>query len=368
MKVTIRLLLVALFLGAIFGGIFGWKHLQEQRMAEQADQPQPPATVTATEAEQTSWRPAIRAVGSVNATEGIDITTEVAGKISEIAFESGARVAAGETLLRLDDSVDQAALAGLRADRELARVQFERTSDLLPRRAVSQSEFDEAKARYDASRAAVSEQQARIAKKTIKAPFDGLLGLAQVDNGEYLTPGQPIVTLTALDPVYVDYSVPERRFSELEVGQAVQVSVAAYPDRTFEGEISAIDSGIQEGTRSVQVRATLPNPEDALRPGMFARVATLLPETGAIVTVPRTAISYNTYGDFVFLITEDERGRQVVQRRAVSTGSSREGRVEVAEGLEAGEQVVRAGLVKLRDGQPVTIDNSVELDTEITGE
>jgi len=368
MKVTIRLFLVVLFLGAVFGGIFGWKHLQDQRMAEQANQPQAPATVTTARAQQTSWRPAIHAVGSVNATDGIDVTTEVAGKISEITFDSGTRVEAGETLLRLDDSVDQAALAGLRADRELARVQFERTSDLLPKRAVSQSQFDEAKARYDAARAAVAEQQAQIAKKAVKAPFDGLLGLRQVDNGEYLTPGQPIVTLTALDPVYVDYSVPEQRFSELEVEQAVQVSVAAYPGRTFEGQISGIDSGIDEGTRSVQVRATLPNPGDALRPGMFARVATLLPETGAIVTVPRTAISYNTYGDFVFLVTEDDQGQQVVQRRAVSTGSSREGRVEVTEGLEAGQQVVRAGLVKLRDGQPVIIDNSVELDTEITGE
>jgi membrane fusion protein (multidrug efflux system) len=202
----------------------------------------------------------------------------VAGSASSIEFESSTRVSAGDVLLRLDDSIDRAALSGLVADRQLARVQFERASNLLPRKAVSQSEFDEAKARYDAAQAKVAEQQARIAKKTIRAPFDGLLGLRQIDQGEYLTPGQTIVALQALDPIYVDYSVPERQFSAVSVDQPVEVTVDAYPGRVFSGRVTAIDSGVDEGTRSVDVRATLDNPEGVLRPGMLAEVRTLVDE------------------------------------------------------------------------------------------
>ncbi len=365
MKVFTRLILVLIFLAAVLGGIFGWKYYQFQQMSAQLSQPQPPATVSATRAREASWQPSIRAVGSLTAVNGIDITTEVAGKVRALAFESGARVSAGDTLVRLDDSVDRAALDGLVADRELARVQFERSSNLLPKRAVSQSQFDEAKAKYQAAQAQVAEQQARLAKMTITAPFDGLLGISQVDVGEYLSPGQKIVTLTTLDPIYVDYAVPERRFSELSVGRAVEVRVDAYPGRTFSGEISAIDSGVDEGTRTVDVRATLRNENRALRPGMFAEVETLEPRKRNVVTVPRTAVSTNTYGDFVFAITENDAGDLVAQRRSVTTGVSRDGRIEITDGLAGGDRVVSAGLVKLRDGQKVTIDNGVSLDGEV---
>lgn len=368
MKVIVRLFLVVVFLGVVFGGIFGWKYLQMQEMAKQANQPQPPATVATAKAHEVSWRPDIQSVGSISPVQGIEITTEVAGKISEVSFESSSRVENGDVLVRLDDSVDQATLRGLKANRELARVQFERTANLLPRRAVSQSQYDEAKARYEAARAQVAEQEARIAKKVIRAPFDGLLGIKQVDQGEYITAGQPLVTLTALNPIYVDYSVPERRFDDLGNGQTVRIRVSAYPERQFEGEITAIDSGIDEGTRSVSVRATLPNPDDLLRPGMFARVQTLMPEERTVVVVPRTAISYNTYGDFVYVVTDSEDGQRIVRRRTVTTGTTQSGNVEIIEGLSAGEEVVRAGLVKLRDGQRVTIDNSTALDGEVSGE
>ncbi|MCS4504190.1 efflux RND transporter periplasmic adaptor subunit [Arhodomonas aquaeolei] len=368
MKVIIRLFLVVVFLGFVFGGIFGWKYLQMQEMAKQANQPQPPATIATATAREVSWRPGIQSVGSVSPVQGIEITTEVAGKISEVSFESSSRVKDGDVLVQLDDSVDQASLRGLKADRELARVQFERNANLLPKRAVSQSQYDEAKARYEAARAQVAEQEARIAKKVIRAPFDGLLGIKQVDQGEYITAGQSLVTLTALDPIYVDYAVPERRFGDLRNGQTVQIRVSAYPERQFEGEITAIDSGVDEGTRSVNVRATLPNPDDVLRPGMFARVQTLMPEERTVVVVPRTAISYNTYGDFVYVVTGNDGGQRVAKRRAVTTGATQSGSVEITDGLSAGEEVVRAGLVKLRDGQPVTVDNSTALDGEVSGE
>jgi membrane fusion protein (multidrug efflux system) len=367
MRFIFRLFLVVVLLGGIFGGIYYLKYQQGQRMAAMQAAPQPPASVAATEARAERWQPAIQAVGSLVAVNGVAITTEVAGTVQGFEFESGQRVSTGDVLLRLEDSIDRAAVRGLIADRELARTQFERAGELLPRRAISQSEYDETRFRHEGAQARVAEQQARLAKKTIRAPFDGLLGLRLVDIGEFVSPGGAIVELQALDPIYVDYSVPERDFRNLSVGQDVALRVAAYPEREFSGAVSAIDSGVDEGTRSVTVRATLDNPDHALRPGMFAEVRTLRPEMRDVVTVPRTAISFNTYGDFVFVINGGEGGQLTVSRRQVTTGVVREGRIEVTEGLEAGDRVVRAGLLKLREGQPIQIDDSVPLDdAEVT--
>ncbi len=362
MRTAIRLVIVVIFLAVVFGGIFGWKYVQNQRAAEQQAAPPAAATISSAEARNEQWRPAILAVGSLTAVNGIVVTTEVAGIVRELPFESGQRVDTGEVLVRLDDSVDQAALRGLIADQELARVEFERSSNLLPRRAVSQSQFDEVQARYEGAQARVAQQQATLAKKTVRAPFSGLLGIREADIGEYLSPGDMVVMLQALDPIYLDYSIPARQFSSVSVGQEVEAQLDAYPEQIFRGEITAIDSGIDEGTRSVLVRATLDNPGNRLRPGMFAEVRTLEPDTRQVVTVPRTAISYNTYGDFVFVLEENDDGQMMARRQQVETGTVREGRVEVVTGLEPGQRVARAGLVKLRDGQPVEIDDSVVLD------
>lgn len=366
MRVFIRLLIVILFLGVV-GGVIGYlKYDQIQEMQAKMSEPRPPATVTATEAKSETWQVSLSSTGSVEAVNGIEVTTEVAGKVERIAFESSQRIDEGEVLVELDSSVDQAALQELIANRDLAKTQFDRNANLLPRNAISQSQYDESKSRYDAAKAAVAEQRARIAKKTIRAPFEGLLGLRQVDQGEYINPGDPVVALQALNPIYVDYTVPEAQFSAISVGQSVEVRVDAYPERTFSGEISAIDADVNEGTRSVDVRATLDNPDDLLRPGMFARVQTVERQSRDVVTVPRTAISFNTYGDFVFLIQPVEDGDGLkVTRKQVETGRTRDGRIAVTEGLETGERVVRAGLVKLRNDQNVTIDNSVELDHEL---
>jgi membrane fusion protein (multidrug efflux system) len=365
MRVFIGLLIVVLFLGALGGGIAYWKYEQIQQMQAKMSKPQPPATVAATEARSETWQVSLSSTGSVNAINGIEVTTEVAGKVERIAFESSQRIDQGEVLVELESSVDRAALDGLIAERDLAQTRFERNANLLPRNAISQSQYDESKSRYDAAKAAVAEQRARIAKKTIRAPFDGLLGFRQVDQGEYINPGEAIVAIQALDPIYVDYTVPEAQFSAISVGQTVEVRVDAYPDRTFTGEISAVDADVNEGTRSVDVRATLDNPQDALRPGMFARVQTVERNKKDVVTVPRTAVSFNTYGDFVFRITEGEDDQLKVSRKQVTTGRTRDGRVAVTKGIEPGDRVVRAGLVKLRNGQNVTIDNSVELDDTV---
>ncbi|WP_275098584.1 efflux RND transporter periplasmic adaptor subunit [Sedimenticola hydrogenitrophicus] len=357
-----RLIIVLLLFGAAAAGVGYWKFQQFQQMNAQLTAPRPPAVIASARVRQENWQPMLRAVGSLRAQSGIEITNEVPGMVSLINFDSGQQVTAGEALLRLEDSVELATLESLKADQRLAEVQFRRTAELMPKQAVSKSEFDIAKATYESAQAKVAQQQATVRKKVIRAPFVGILGIRQVDQGQYLPAGTPIVSLQALDPLYVDYALPEREFSRVAPGQVVRLRVAAYPDAPFSGRVSAIDAGVDEGSRSIRVRATVPNPDQRLRPGMFAEVETLMREEMAVLTVPRTAISYNTYGNFAYVIGEAEGGGLRVQRRQVETGAVREGRVAVIRGLAAGERVVRAGLVKLRDGQPVTIDDSVELD------
>ena len=361
-----RLILVVLLLVVIFGGIFGWKFYSGQQMAAMMSRPQPPVTVASAEVELQTWQPYLQAVGSVEAIQGVSVTTEVPGQVSEILFESGRKVEAGEIILLLDDSVDQADLDGLIAQQTLAKLQFERNRKLLKDRSVSRSDYDTSRAQLDGAQATVAAKRATISKKKIRAPFSGQLGIIQVDPGEYLSPGARIVPLQALDPVYVDYALPERHFGQVKVGQSVKVEVQAYPGNIFEGTVTAINPGIDPGTRSIRLRATLDNPDHLLRPGMFAEVRTVLPASTGILTLPRTAITYNPYGASVFIILEKE-GAQVVQRRRVKTGEVREGRVEILEGLQAGDDVVAAGQVKLRNDQRVTIDNSVQLNAETHG-
>ncbi|MBD3620251.1 MAG: efflux RND transporter periplasmic adaptor subunit [Chromatiales bacterium] len=358
-----RLLIVLALFVAIFGPIAAWKAFSFHMMNKMLSQPQPPAVIAATEVREETWQPALEAVGSLVAENGITVTTEMAGKVAEIRSPSGSLVAKGDVLLTLDDSVERAALAALRADARLARVKFDRAADLLPKRAISQAEYDERQAAWESAEALAEAEAARIKRMTIRAPFSGQLGIVEVSLGEYLQPGDPIVSLQALDPIFVDYTLPERYFPRLAVGQTVNLSVDALPDETFTGQVSALESGIDAGTRTIKVRATLANPEGRLRPGMFAEVQTVEGREERVLTVPRTAVSFNTYGDFIFVIEAGEgEGALVARRRQVTTGESREGHVVITRGVEAGERVVRAGLVKLRDGQAVTIDNSVELD------
>ncbi len=361
-----RLILVILFLLVIFGGIFGWKYYRGLQMAAMMSRPPPPAVIAAAEVSVESWQPYMHAVGSVTATQGIFVTTEVAGQVSEILARSGQRVNAGEVLLRLDDSVDKADLRGLIAQRTLARLQFERARKLLEDKTVSRSDYDASRANLDSARAAVAAKRALIRKKTIRAPFGGQLGITDINLGQYLSPGDAIVSLQALDPIYVDYNLAERHLAQVRVGQAVEVKVQAWSDRRFTGVISVINPGIDTGTRTLRLRATLDNPDQLLRPGMFAEVSTVLPLRNNILTLPRTAVTYNPYGESVFVLQQQDTGL-VVQNRPVKTGEVRAGRVEIIEGLQAGEQVVAAGQNKLRNGQRVTVDNSVPLLGQVNG-
>ncbi|HSO82760.1 efflux RND transporter periplasmic adaptor subunit [Thiocapsa sp.] len=350
----VRILLVSMVLAAVIGALAYLKYSQIQSEIAMFSQPMPAPTVTAVTVETTAWEPALEAVGTLQAIQGVEVNNEVAGQVTAIEFESGAMVKKGDILVRLADEVDRADLEGLQAAERLAQIKVDRNRSLLKDRAVAQGDFDEISAQLDQARAQVKAKQATIEKKTIRAPFDGQLGIRRIDLGQFLAEGSSIVPLQTLDPIYVDYSLPERHLGLLAVGQQVQVRVSAHPDRTFDGVIQVISPGIDQGTRNVRVRAGLSNPDLALRPGGFARVATLLPREDAVITIPREAVAFNTYGDAVFVIREED-GKTLVERRQVRTGAVRGEEIAVLDGLAAGERVVSSGQVKLGNAQEVRI-------------
>jgi membrane fusion protein (multidrug efflux system) len=353
----LRLFFVLALLAVIFGGIFGWKHHQQQQAAAMQGPP-PPANVAYVDVETRRWQPRLRAVGTLVASNGIDVTAEVSGVVREILFESGQPVAAGDVLVRLDDAVDQAELQGLQAEQKLAQIKYQRLSTLIKERSVSQSDVDEARAELDNMTAQVASKRALIDKKTVRAPFDGRLGIRAVDLGEFVQPGVALVPLQSIEQLYVDFSLPERQLPRVAIGQRVEVTATAAPGERFEGRVAAINPGIDVATRTVKLRADLPNPEGALRPGMFAEVALEQPAREGVITIPRTAISFAPYGDSVFVINEGEGGL-TVQRQPVETGNVDGDLVEIVTGLEPGQRIVLAGHQKLRNGQGVELDNSV---------
>ncbi|MCG6942810.1 MAG: efflux RND transporter periplasmic adaptor subunit [Thiohalocapsa sp.] len=366
-----RLLLVFVVLAALVGGLAFMKYEQFTKQMAQYAKPRPPATVSEVQVESSTWQPKLEAIGSVRAVQGVMVNNEVAGQVEAIRFESGDRVRTGQALVQLDTDVDEADLKGLEASLELAEIKLKRNTKLLRDRAVSQGDFDEISAALTRARAAVAAKQALIDKKTIRAPFDGVLGIRQVNLGQYLSEGSDIVGLEALNPVFVDYKLPERYLSDLHGKQPVEVRVAAYPDQMFSGHIQAISPSVDKVTRNVQVRAELKNPDGRLRPGMFAKVGTLLPQRDHVLTLPRRAVSFNTYGDSVFVIQKgseakagggqeaqsggEQGAKLTVTRKQIRTGSVRGERVEVLSGLAEGERVVLAGHQKLRNGAEVRI-------------
>jgi membrane fusion protein (multidrug efflux system) len=361
-----RLLLVVIALAILFGGIFGWKYWAAQKAAAMMAGGMPPSVIAAEEVRREQWQPTLDAIGNLVATQTVLVASEIEGQVKTIHFESGSTVEAGVELVTLDDDVDQAELAGLEAEKRLAEIQFERTRKLLKDKTISRSEYDEAKATLDNAAAQVRSQQARIARKHIHAPFSGQLGIRKVDIGQYLAAGDAIVSLQANHPIYADYSLPERYLNDLSISQAVEVRVQAFPGQVFSGKIEAISPRIETASRSVPVRAILQNEQLQLRTGMFAEVRTLLPPRSNVLTIPEQAISYNPYGDSVFVV-EEKDGSLSVQKRQIETGAVRNGRAEVLSGLDDGERIVTAGHNKLRNGMAVTIDNSVELDGKVTG-
>lgn len=354
----IRLAIVLVLLALVFGGIFGLKYNQAKQ--SQGGGP-PPAVVASTQVRTEQWQPEIAAAGSLVASAGVFVTNEVAGQVAEIRIESGQLVNKGDLLVKLDDQTDRAQLDALVAEQQLAQVRFDRVSRLLKDNMVSRSDFDEAKSNFDIAQARVASQRALVEKKTIRAPFSGRLGIREINIGQYLAPGSQIVSLQAFNPIYADFTLPERFLSQLSTGQMVNVKVQAYRDQTFKGSITAVEPRIETRTRNLRVRATLKNPKGELQPGMFADVTVVSREKREVLTLPRVALTYAPYGDSVFVI-EESNGAMIARQKQIQTGETHSDRVEIVAGLQEGDTVVSTGQVKLRDGQPVKINNSVDLE------
>lgn len=365
-----RMFIMAAALLLVFGGIFGWKaFIGFQIEKALSNREPPPVTVATTQAERKVWQSKLQATGSLQSVRGVDVTTEVAGKVAAIEFESGQAAKQGDVLIRLDSQVDRAELQGLQADAEEARLNLERKQELVDRELGSQASLDTARAQYQRARAAVRSKQVLINKKTIEAPFDGVLGIRQVDLGEYLAPGTAVVPLQTLDPIYLDFSLPQQQFDKVREGQTVRLVLEgvrnqALDDEGFTGTIIAISPKVESGTRSFGLRAQVENPNRRLRPGMFGRVEVILDDSREVITLPQTAITYNPYGNTVFKVVEEnaEGSEEPVLRAKrvnVRTGETRADQVQILAGLEPGEEVVVAGQLKLRGGDRINVDNSV---------
>lgn len=360
-------------LAIVFGAIFGYQAFVAYKIEQaMSNRPPPVETVTATHAKLLEWQPKLTAVGTLSAVQGIMITAQTSGEVVEIAVESGARVEEGQLLVRIDASVAQAELRGLQAQARLAQLELQRQRRLLERNAVSQASVDVAESKLEQARARVAAQQARLADKTIEAPFPGQLGIFRVDPGEFVTVGEPIVTLQSLAPINVDFAVPQQELGPLREGLLVKASLEAFGPTAFTGPIIAISPKVNPATRSASVRARLPNDERLLRPGMFVDVTVRLPGERKVVTLPQTAITYNPYGDSVFLIREErtDQGETILRayRKLVETGETRGDLVQIIEGVEPGDRVVTSGQLKLHNGSIVKINNTVTPTSDPTPE
>ena len=349
-------------------GIAVWKVWQIRAgMAQAAKFAQPRTAVTTAVAKTERWQPVLSAVGSLKAVNGVTVSTDLAGIISQIAFLSGATVKKGDLLVKLDSLQEEAQLHSAEARRNLAKLSLDRQRNLRSSGAVWQSDYDSAESEFNQAAAAVDEANALIARKTITASFDGLLGIRQVDLGQYLNVGAPIVQLQSTDPIYVNFALPQENLEQIAVGKKLRVSATGVASNQFEGEITAIDSRLDESTRSIMIQGTVRNAEGRLRPGMFVNVEALLPEKD-VISIPSSSISYAPYGDSVFIVKEkrgpDGKPGKEAQQQFVKTGPSRGDQVSIVSGVKEGDEVVSSGVFKLRSGIAVLVNNSVQPDNE----
>jgi len=356
-----RMIVMILALAVVFGGVFGAKYyigqMIQQKMAERKP---PPVAVTTIEASARTWQPRLHAVGSLKATKGVAISPELAGRVTELGFESGQAVSQGELLVALNTETEAAELDRLQARKELAETQLRRQRRLIRQNQTSQAAVDEAAAQVKTLTAQIERERTLIAKKRIRAPFDGVVGIRRVDLGQFVDPGEPLVTLQDLAPLYADFTLPQEDLAQVTEGMSVALTVDTYPGETFTGEITAIDPQVAEDTRNFSVRATVANADGRLRPGMFADVAVQLPAKREVVTLPQTAVTTNPYGESVFIVQAPEGdGPPTVTKRFVTTGDRRGDQVAISEGVEPGETVVTSGQLKLREGARIQVNNEV---------
>ncbi|HVS26777.1 MAG TPA: efflux RND transporter periplasmic adaptor subunit [Burkholderiales bacterium] len=360
-----RMLIVITGLALVFGGIFGWKAYVGHVIAKQmANQEPPPVTVSSATAGKEIWQSELTAVASLAAVRGVNVSPEVAGMVVKINFESGQEFKSGQLLAQLDDAADRAELTKLKAQAELDNLNLKRQQDLVAKHFVSEANLDAALSQYKQDQAQVLNKEILIGKKAIKAPFSGRLGIRQINLGQYLAPGTVIVSLQAISPIYVNFSLPQQNLKDVRLDQTVQLAVNTYPNIRFEGNLSAIDPKVNEGTRNFALQATLQNEERLLHPGMFGEAKVVLPQNISVITLPQTALVHDPYGDSVYVIKEEGKDIQgqpklKAARRFVIAGETRGDQIAIAKGINPGEQIVTAGQIKLKEGSSIRIDNSV---------
>ena len=362
MKKRIFLVLIGLVL--LIAVLSGIKALQIDKMIEAGSQfVQPPEPVTTARVISVSWETVLPSIGSLTAVQGVTIATELPGKVVKIVFTPGSRVKKGDLLLRQDTSSEEAQLPGTEAFLTLSNRNLSRAKSLIAEEMISQSQLDTAQANFQQAQAAVDNLRSQIAKKTVRAPFSGRLGIRLVNLGQSLREGDAIVSLQTLSPIYVDFQLPQQYLNQVRQGLPVRVTADGLPDRQLTGKITAINPQVNVATRSIGVQATLQNAEELLRPGMFVSIEVVLPKLQTVLSIPATAVLYAPFGDSVFIIeekqTEDGKKYLALRQQFIRLGEKRGDFVSVLSGLNAGESVVSTGVFKLRNGQVVVVDNSL---------
>jgi len=366
-----RMIVMLALVGALVAGLGFVKFGQIRTAIGQAAAFQPPPeAVTTIVASKETWPASLSAIGTVAAVQGVTVSADLPGTVARIAFESGTAIDEGAVLVELDTRQEQAQLAAAEAERDLARLNFSRMQGLVADGAIARAEYDRAAAEQKQTEARVGEIRATIARKTIRAPFAGILGIRQVNLGQYLSPGNPVTALQSLHPIYVNFGVPQQETPNMRLGRSVRLTVSEVAGQEFLGRITAVDSIVNEATRNVQVQATLPNHDGRLRPGMFVQAEVVLSANRSLVTIPASSISYAPYGDSVFVVGDlkgpDGRTYRGVRQQFVKLGGSRGDQVGIVSGVNPGDEVVTSGVFKLRNGAAVLVNNKVRPDNNPT--
>ena len=366
---TKRMVIMLVIVAALFGGLFGFKLFQASMMKKYMSFQMPPAAVTALKAEYQPWQPQVKAVGSLRAVRGVDVSSEISGLVRSVRFLSGESVEEGQVLVELNADADIAQLHAYQAAADLANTTYERDKKQFEIQAVSKATLDSEAADLRSKRAQVAQQQAVVDKKTIRAPFGGRLGISTVNRGQYVNPGDKIVTLQELNPLFVDFYLPQQQLSQIVLGQTVVVTTDTYTSRTFTGKITVISPKVDPDTRNFLVEATLANPKHVLLPGMYATVEVQAGAVQRYLTLPQTAVTYNPYGDTIFIVQEKGTGKDgkpllTAQQSFVTVGPTRGDQVAILSGVKEGDTVVTSGQLKLRNGSAVVINNQVQPENE----
>ena len=359
-----RMILMLGLMTVLLGGLGFVKFRQVKAAMQGAAFQPPPEAVTSVVARREQWPATMSVIGTMEAVHGVTVSADLPGSVARINFDSGQSVRAGDVLVELDTRQERAQLAALEAQRDLAKINYGRTQQLLAEGVISRLEYDQATAQQRSTEANVAEIRATIERKTIRAPFSGILGIRKVNLGQYLAAGEAVVPLQSLNPIYVDVGLPQQVLGQVAAGRSLRVTSEDLPGRVFTGRITALDSVVDQATRNIQVQATLSNPEGKLRPGMFVQVQVGLGTSRPVIALPASAISYAPYGDSVFIITDlkDQQGRTYrgVRQQFVKVEGSQGDQVAVISGVNAGDEVVSSGVFKLRNGAAVQVNNKVQ--------